>query len=151
MQISPYLCELVYIVLIIPTPASIVDVGKILSTKLIVNEGQNGADAAGKFIQKFSGFFIKDIVFLDLIIVTIILIKKFASIIEGAGLVATVSARFALDKTPSRDLAINSDIATGYVTNEDAKIQRNLKYKKHFMACFTVFQNLKKGTRLRAI
>ncbi len=36
-----------HIVLIIPTPASIVDVGKILSTKLIVNEGQNGADAAG--------------------------------------------------------------------------------------------------------
>ena len=128
-----------HIVFIVPIPACIVDVGKVLSMKLIINKGQNGGDAARKVVQNFSGFFIQDIVFIDLIIVTIISFIKFAPITECAGCVETVSARFALDKTPSKDLAINSDITSGYITNEDAKVQRTLEHKKHFMACFTVF------------
>ena len=63
-----------HIFLIVPTPAFIVDVGIILSMKLIINEGQNGPDAAGKVIQNFSGFSIAGIVTIGLIIFTIILI-----------------------------------------------------------------------------
>lgn len=43
----------------------------ILSMKLIKNECHNEPDPAGKVLQNFSGFFIADIVFVSLIIVTI--------------------------------------------------------------------------------
>ena len=50
--------------LIVPTPACIVDVGLILSMKMIILEGQNGPNAAGKVTPNFQAVSLRTLFFL---------------------------------------------------------------------------------------
>lgn len=96
----------------------------ISSTKLIISEGHTGTDAAGNVIQGFADFVMGGNVFLGLVVFCVLLIVNFMVITKGAARMAEVGARFALDGMPGRQLAIDSDMAAGAITHEEARQRR---------------------------
>ena len=97
------------------------------STKLIIGEGHTGPDAAGSVIHGFAMFVMGGNIFLGLVVFGVLLIVNFMVITKGAGRMAEVGARFALDGMPGKQLAIDSDIAAGAITHEEAKARRKLE------------------------
>lgn len=97
------------------------------STKLIIGQGHTGPDAAGSVIHGFAMFIMGGNIFLGLVVFGVLLIVNFMVITKGAGRMAEVGARFALDAMPGKQLAIDSDVAAGAITHEDAKARRKLE------------------------
>lgn len=100
------------------------------STKLIIGEGHTGTDAAGGVIQGFAMFIMGGNIFLGLVVFTVLLIVNFMVITKGAGRMAEVGARFALDGMPGKQLAIDSDIAAGAIGHEEAKNRRRVEQEE---------------------
>lgn len=94
------------------------------STKLIIGQGHNGPQAAGNVIQGFANFIMGGSVFLGIVVFAVLMIVNFAVITKGAGRMAEVGARFALDAMPGKQLAIDADVAAGAITHEEAKVRR---------------------------
>jgi flagellar biosynthesis protein FlhA len=94
------------------------------STKLIIGEGHNGTHAAGSVIEGFASFIMGGSVALGVVIFCVLLIVNFIVITKGAGRMAEVGARFALDGMPGRQLAIDSDMAAGAISHADTKARR---------------------------
>jgi flagellar biosynthesis protein FlhA len=94
------------------------------STKLIIGEGHNGTHAAGAVIEGFASFIMGGSVVLGVVIFCVLLIVNFIVITKGAGRMAEVGARFALDGMPGRQLAIDSDMAAGAISHAEAKARR---------------------------
>ena len=102
----------------------------ISSTKLIIGQGHTGTDAAGSVIQGFSMFVMGGNFFLGLVVFCVLLIVNFLVITKGAGRMAEVGARFALDAMPGKQLAIDSDVASGAITHEEAKERRRVEQEE---------------------
>lgn len=96
----------------------------ISSTKLIIGEGHTGTDAAGHVIEGFAMFVMGGNLLVGFVVFCVILIVNFIVITKGAGRMAEVGARFALDAMPGKQLAIDSDVAAGSITHEEAKLRR---------------------------
>ena len=96
----------------------------VASTKLIISQGHQGTDAAGHVIEGFAEFVMGGDLILGLVIFVVILIVNFLVITKGAGRMAEVGARFALDGLPGRQLAIDADVAAGAIDHHEAKIRR---------------------------
>jgi flagellar biosynthesis protein FlhA len=100
------------------------------STKLIVGEGHTGTQAAGGVIEGFAMFIMGGSIFLGLVVFGVLLIVNFIVITQGAGRMAEVGARFALDGMPGKQLAIDSDLAAGAISHEEAKERRRLEQEE---------------------
>ncbi len=94
------------------------------STKLIIAEGHTGTDAAGGVIEGFAMFIMGGNLFVGLVVFSVLVIVNFMVITKGAGRMAEVGARFALDAMPGKQLAIDSDLAVGAISHEEAKLRR---------------------------
>ncbi len=94
------------------------------STKLIIGEGHTGTNAAGDVIESFAQFVMGGSVFLGLVVFCVLLIVNFMVINKGATRMAEVGARFALDGMPGKQMAIDSDMAAGAITHEQARDRR---------------------------
>lgn len=94
------------------------------STKLIIGEGHTGTDAAGHVIEGFANFIMGGNLLLGLVIFCVLLIVNFVVITKGAGRMAEVGARFALDGMPGKQLAIDADMAAGAISHAEAKARR---------------------------
>ncbi|MCV6823081.1 MULTISPECIES: flagellar biosynthesis protein FlhA [Halocynthiibacter] len=94
------------------------------STKLIIGQGHTGANAAGNVIQGFASFIMSGSVFLGLVVFGVLLIVNFIVITKGAGRMAEVGARFALDAMPGKQLAIDADMSAGAISHAEAKARR---------------------------
>lgn len=94
------------------------------STKLIIGQGHTGTQAAGSVIEGFASFVMRGSVFLGLVVFCVLLIVNFMVISKGATRMAEVGARFALDGMPGKQMAIDSDLAAGAITHEQAKERR---------------------------
>ena len=94
------------------------------STKLIIGQGHTGTDAAGHVIEGFAMFVMGGNLLVGFVVFCVILIVNFIVITKGAGRMAEVGARFALDAMPGKQLAIDSDVAAGSITHEQAKERR---------------------------
>jgi flagellar biosynthesis protein FlhA len=94
------------------------------STKLIIGQGHTGTDAAGDVIQGFAMFIMSGSIVIGLVIFIVLLIVNFIVITKGAGRMAEVSARFALDAMPGKQLAIDSDVNAGAIDHAEAKARR---------------------------
>lgn len=97
------------------------------STKLIIGQGHTGTQAAGGVIDGFAQFVMGGSVFLGLVVFCVLLIVNFMVITKGATRMAEVGARFALDGMPGKQLAIDSDMAAGAITHQEAKARRELE------------------------
>lgn len=96
----------------------------ISSTKLIIGQGHTGTDAAGHVIEGFANFIMGGNLLLGVVVFCVLLIVNFVVITKGAGRMAEVGARFALDGMPGKQLAIDADMAAGAITHAEAKARR---------------------------
>ncbi len=96
----------------------------ISSTKLIIGQGHTGTDAAGSVIEGFAMFIMGGNVVLGVVVFCVLLIVNFIVITKGAGRMAEVGARFALDGMPGKQLAIDADMAAGAIDHTEAKRRR---------------------------
>ncbi len=94
------------------------------STKLIIGQGHTGTAAAGKVIEGFANFIMGGSILQGVVIFCVLLIVNFVVITKGAGRMAEVGARFALDGMPGRQLAIDADMAAGAIDHAEAKARR---------------------------
>lgn len=94
------------------------------STRLILANGHEGHDAAGQVISAFGGFVMQDNFVIGVIVFSILMIVNFVVITKGSGRIAEVAARFALDAMPGKQMAIDSDMSAGLITEEEAKLRR---------------------------
>lgn len=94
------------------------------STKLIIGQGHTGTDAAGHVIEGFANFIMGGNLLLGGVIFCVLLIVNFVVITKGAGRMAEVGARFALDGMPGKQLAIDADMSAGAITHAEAKLRR---------------------------
>ena len=89
------------------------------STRLILLHGQ-----AGNVINSFGEFVVGGNYVVGAVIFIILVIINFMVITGGATRVAEVSARFALDSMPGKQLSIDADLNSGIITEDEAKERR---------------------------
>ena len=98
----------------------------VASTRVVLLEGHNGGDAAGKVIEAFGQFVIGSNYAVGFIVFAILIIINFVVITKGAGRVSEVIARFTLDALPGKQMAIDADLNAGVIDQEAARERRAL-------------------------
>ncbi len=96
----------------------------IASTRLILTNGHEGTDAAGKVIEAFGGFVMGGSVVIGAIVFAILTLINFVVITKGSGRIAEVSARFSLDAMPGKQMAIDADLSAGLIDEDTARTRR---------------------------
>jgi len=96
----------------------------VASTRVVLVRGHEGPGAAGQVIEAFGHFLIGDNFTVGIVIFIVITIINFVVITKGSGRVAEVSARFALDSMPGKQMAIDADLNAGIIKQEDARTRR---------------------------
>jgi flagellar biosynthesis protein FlhA len=96
----------------------------VASTRVVLTEGHTGGAAAGKVIEAFGHFLIGGNYTVGLVVFIILTIINFTVVTKGAGRIAEVGARFALDAMPGKQMAIDADLNAGLIGEEDAKKRR---------------------------
>lgn len=97
----------------------------IASTRLILFEGHTGKDAAGDVIKAFGQFIIQDSYVIGAIVFGILVIVNFVVITKGSGRIAEVAARFSLDAMPGKQMAIDADLSSGLIDEDEARTRRS--------------------------
>ena len=80
--------------------------------------------SSGQVIQAFGDFVLRGNVVVGLIIFLIIVLMQFIVITKGAERVAEVAARFNLDAMPGKQMAIDADLSSGLITEQQARARR---------------------------
>src|SRR5256885_4459758 len=80
--------------------------------------------AAGNVVKAFGNFVVGGNVLVGLVIFLVLVVIQFVVITNGAGRVAEVAARFTLDAMPGKQMAIDADLNSGQITDEDARRRR---------------------------
>ncbi len=93
----------------------------ITSTRLILGNGGE----AGAVIHTFGTFVIGSNIAVGAIIFIIIMIVQFIVITKGAERVSEVAARFTLDAMPGKQMAIDADLNSGMIDEQQAKERRS--------------------------
>jgi flagellar biosynthesis protein FlhA len=96
----------------------------VASTRMVLVNGHEGPDAAGKVIEAFGVFVIGGNYLVGFIIFSILMIINFIVVTKGAGRVSEVIARFTLDAMPGKQMAIDADLNAGVIDQETAKRRR---------------------------
>ncbi len=90
------------------------------STRLILS---NGGDA-GTVITAFGQLITSGNIVIGFVIFIIIVLMQMIVITKGAERVAEVAARFTLDAMPGKQMAIDADLNTGIITEQEARVRR---------------------------
>lgn len=96
----------------------------VASTRVVLLEGHNGGDAAGKVIEAFGSVVIGGNYAVGVVVFIILIIINFAVVTKGAGRIAEVSARFTLDAMPGKQMAIDADLNAGIINQDQARTRR---------------------------
>ena len=96
----------------------------VASTRVILTKGHLSTDAAGKVIQSFAQFVVQGNYVVGFVVFFIILIIQFIVITKGSGRIAEVAARFTLDALPMKQMAIDTDLSAGLITDDEARQRR---------------------------
>lgn len=96
----------------------------VASTRIVLLNGHEGGDAAGKVIEAFGAVLIGGNYVVGLVVFLILMIINFVVITKGAGRISEVSARFTLDAMPGKQMAIDADLNAGLINQEEAKTRR---------------------------
>lgn len=98
----------------------------VASTRIILMEGHNGSNAAGRVVEAFGHFLVGGNFAIGIVVFAILIIINFMVITKGAGRIAEVGARFVLDGMPGKQMAIDADLNAGLIGEEEAKKRRSL-------------------------
>ena len=96
----------------------------IASTRVVLLNGHEGTDAAGKVIQAFGEFVVGGNYTVGLVVFAILVIINFVVVTKGGGRISEVSARFTLDAMPGKQMAIDADLNAGQISQEEAHLRR---------------------------
>ena len=94
------------------------------STRLILSHGNEGTAASGYVIQAFGKLIMQGNFVIGLIIFAILVIVNFVVITKGSGRIAEVAARFTLDSMPGKQMAIDADLSSGLINENEARARR---------------------------
>ncbi len=97
----------------------------VASTRIVLTEGHTGGAAAGKVVEAFGHFLIGGNFTVGIVVFIILTIINFSVVTKGAGRIAEVGARFALDAMPGKQMAIDADLNAGLIGEADARKRRN--------------------------
>jgi len=97
----------------------------VASTRVVLLEGHTGTGAAGSVIESFGEFVIGGSYAVGLVVFSILVIINFVVVTKGAGRVSEVSARFTLDAMPGKQMAIDADLNSGIIDQDEAKNRRD--------------------------
>ncbi len=87
---------------------------------ILMNQGE-----AGAVIKAFGDFVLQGNPVVGFIIFIIILLVQFIVITKGAERVAEVAARFTLDAMPGKQMAVDADLSSGLITEDQARKRRS--------------------------
>lgn len=96
----------------------------VASTRVVLTDGHTGPDAAGKVIEAFGHFLIGGNYTVGIVVFVILTIINFTVVTKGAGRIAEVGARFALDAMPGKQMAIDADLNAGLIAEQEARRRR---------------------------
>jgi flagellar biosynthesis protein FlhA len=96
----------------------------VASTRVVLMRGHEGGDAAGKVIEAFGSFVIGGNFAVGIVVFAILVVINFVVVTKGAGRVAEVSARFTLDAMPGKQMAIDADLNSGLINQDEARARR---------------------------
>lgn len=97
----------------------------VASTRLILTRAHTaGTDAAGAVIEAFGRFVAQGQLMVGLILFAIVVVIQFVVVTKGSTRISEVAARFALDGMPGKQMAIDADVAAGFITPEQARDSR---------------------------
>ncbi len=94
------------------------------STRLILSHGHEGPHGAGQVIKAFGDLMMGGNFIIGLIVFAILVLVNFVVVTKGSGRIAEVSARFTLDAMPGKQMAIDADLSSGLIDQEQAKARR---------------------------
>ena len=92
----------------------------ISSTRLILMHQGN----AGQIVKSFGQFVMGGNAVIGFIVFILITVVQMLVVTKGAERVAEVTARFTLDAMPGKQMAIDADLNSGIITEDEAKIRR---------------------------
>jgi flagellar biosynthesis protein FlhA len=120
----------------------------ISSTRLILsNSGQ-----AGQVIATFGSFVLGGNAVVGFIVFIIIVVVQFIVITKGAERIAEVSARFTLDAMPGKQMAIDADLSSGLINEEEAKERRKtIQRESEFFGAMDGATKLVKGDAIASM
>jgi len=96
----------------------------VAATRLVLTQGQTGTAAAGRLIESFGMLVGGNNAVVGFVVFLILVIIQFVVITSGAQRVSEVAARFTLDAMPGKQMAIDADLNSGLVTEDEAKRRR---------------------------
>ena len=107
---------------------------------------------AGSVIETFGNFVMGGDPIVGFIIFIIIVLVNFLVITKGSERVSEVAARFTLDAMPGKQMAIDADLNTGAITDEEAKIRRaNVQREADFFGAMDGATKFVKGDAIISI
>lgn len=119
----------------------------IAATKLILGQGH-----AGHVIQTFGEFVLGGNFIVGFVSFLILMIVQFIVITQGATRVSEVVARFTLDAMPGKQMAIDADLASGLIDEDEAKIRRKaVKQEADFYGAMDGASKFVKGDAIAAV
>jgi len=94
------------------------------TTRLVLTRGNEGTDAAGHVVQAFASLVMGGDFIIGVIVFSILTIVNFVVITKGSGRIAEVAARFTLDAMPGKQMAIDADLSSGLINEDEARRRR---------------------------
>lgn len=118
------------------------------STRLILTN----SGSAGQVIATFGNFVLQGNAVVGFIVFIIIVLVQFIVITKGAERIAEVSARFTLDAMPGKQMAIDADLSSGLVTEDQARLRRsNIQREADFYGAMDGATKFVKGDSIMSI
>lgn len=94
----------------------------VATTRLILTKGATEHEmAAGGVIESFANFVTGDSLAVGLVIFSIMVVIQFVVITKGSSRISEVTARFALDGLPGRQMAIDAELNAGSIDAKEAQ------------------------------
>src|ERR1700761_3230385 len=94
------------------------------TTRLVLTRGNEGTEAAGHVVEAFASLVMGGDFIIGVIVFAILTIVNFVVITKGSGRIAEVAARFTLDAMPGKQMAIDADLSSGLINEDEARKRR---------------------------
>lgn len=96
----------------------------IATTRMILSNGHLGPDGVSSIITSFGDFVVGGNFVIGIIVFSILVLINFMVITKGSTRVAEVAARFTLDSMPGKQMAVDADLNSGLIDDQEAKRRR---------------------------
>lgn len=101
---------------------------------------------AGHIVKAFGTFVMRGNAVVGFIVFVLITVVQMLVITKGAERIAEVTARFTLDAMPGKQMAIDADLNTGIITEDEAKLKReNIQREADFFGAMDGASKFVKG------